>query len=110
MEMYGRVVVWLYAFLALVVDGMISQLDAPAALPPPVIPQYPFHGRMSETIMYVKVLTACGTENGYLNCMWRYWVLTACGTENVYLKSCRTGFTVIKQELKGGCLYIGHFC
>jgi len=64
-EMYGRVVVWLYTFLALVVDGVISQLDAAAA-------QYPFHWRMSETIMYVKVLTACGTENGYL-------------------KSCRTG-------------------
>jgi len=69
MEMYGRVVVWLYAFLALAVDGVISQLDAPAALPPTVIPQYPFHGRLSETIMYVKVLTACGPENGYLNCM-----------------------------------------
>jgi hypothetical protein len=26
MEVYGRVVVWLYAFLALAVDGMVSQL------------------------------------------------------------------------------------
>jgi hypothetical protein len=66
-EMYGRVVVGLYAFLALAVDGMISQFDAPAALPPAAIPQYPLHGRMSETILYLKVLTACGTENGYLN-------------------------------------------
>jgi hypothetical protein len=70
MGVYGRVVVWLYAFLALAIDGMISQLDATAALPPAVIPQYPpLHGGMSETILYVKVLTACVTENGYLSCM-----------------------------------------
>jgi len=66
MEVYGRGVMWLYAFLSLAVDGMI---DAPAALPPALIPQYPLHGRMSETILYLKVLPACGTENGHLNCM-----------------------------------------
>ena len=60
---------WLYAFLALAVDGMISQRGAPVALPPAVIPQCPFLGRTSETIRHVKVLTACGTENGYLDCM-----------------------------------------
>jgi len=52
MEVYGRVVVWLYAFLAFAVDGMISQLDAPADLPPAVVSQYPLHGRMRKTILY----------------------------------------------------------
>ena len=53
MGVYGRVAVWLNAFLASAVDVMTSQLDAPAALPPVVIPQYSSHGRMSETILYV---------------------------------------------------------